>query len=97
MEIAIIIISLSAMWIMCFITYKLLWLIKELAKIIKSDNLQEYIMDEWKPNNKVNIWQQEERYVEVDALSNQVLTDINPEDIYRGVFWTKPKKEHFNW
>ena len=99
MEIAIAMISIVAMSILWFITYKLLWLVKELAKLVKSDNLQEYTMEEWKPETRIEVWQEEDRYQEVDNISDEALKSINlnPEQIYKGVFWTKPKKETFNW
>lgn len=99
MEFAITIISLSAMAILWYITHNLLGTVKELAKLLKSDNLQEYNMDEISPENLINVWQQEERFHEIDSMSNEALSwiNINPEKLYKWIFWGNIKKEDFNW
>jgi len=76
MEIAVTIIALASMWISGFTVYKLLWTIKELAKLVKSDNLQEYIMEEWKPESRIEVWQKEERYQEISEISDKDLSNI---------------------
>ena len=100
METAIIIIAVVSLLILGFITYQLIKLLKELAKIIKSDNLQEYEMTEWKPENEqmVNVWQEDKRYSEVSSVSDELLNniEINPDKIYKWVFGWNTKTETFN-
>lgn len=95
MEIAITIISLSAMAILWYITHNLLGTVKELAKLLKSDNLQEYNMKEDPSENLINIWQKDKRFQEIDSMSDEALSwiKVNPEKIYKWVFGGKITKE----
>ena len=87
MEIAITTIVITSLSILGFISYKLLETIKELAKLLKSDNLQEYIMSEKMDKENIDVWQDDPRYQDISELSDEDLKNI---DIF------KTKTEKFN-
>ena len=87
MEIAITIIVITSLSILGFISYKLLETIKELAKLLKSDNLQEYIMSEKMDKENIDVWQDDPRYQDISEISDEDLKNI---DIF------KTKTEKFN-
>ena len=92
---AIIIVILAIMlWIL---NYRLLSSIEKFAKLLKADNLQEYIMEEWKPEEKIDIWQTEKRFKDVSDISEEDLKNlkINPDSIYSWFTWNKTKTEKF--
>lgn len=98
MGIAITIISIIPIIWMTYIIYIQQNTIKELAKLIKSDNLQEYENLKWELHNQIKVWQEAERFKDISEISDEDLKDIHidPSVIYWGFTWKNTKKETFN-
>lgn len=97
MEIALISIALTSIVSLSYIIYMQLLTIKELAKLIKSDNLQEYENLDRELPNQIKVWQQNERFKDISEMSDSELKDINvdPNTIYSWFTWDKSKTENF--
>ncbi len=98
MEIALIIAIVTVIWILWYIVHTLLWTLKELAKLLKADNLQEYtqtLNDEEEDN--IDVWQ-EKRYSEIWSLTDEQLRsiEIKPNNLYDWSVWDNAKTETFN-
>ena len=97
--------AIIVLWLLSLVSILgLLWMMKEIlktlndtTKLIKANNLQEYVIWEEIQNEKIEVWQPEERYKEVWNISPKDLQnlDLNPENIYNGAIWKKEKTEHF--
>ncbi len=98
MEIALIIAIVLIVWILWFIVYKLLNTLENIAKLLKADNLQEYIMEDSEPENKIQVWQNE-RFQDIWTMTDDDLRNvkIDPNHLYNWALWGKPTTENFNW
>ena len=98
MELALIIAIVLVVAILWFICVKLLSILEKLAKLLKADNLQEYINQDLPEENNINIWENS-RYQDIGAISEDDLRDIkiNPNEIYNNVVGSNAKTETFNW
>lgn len=83
---------------MSFIIYMQQITIKELAKLIKSDNLQEYEDLKKEDSEEIEIWQPKQRFQDISEIPDDILKDIklDPNIVYWGYTWAKPKIETFN-
>jgi len=98
MEIALIIAIVLIVWILWFIVYKLLNTLENIAKLLKADNLQEYLMEDSEPENKIQVWQNE-RFQDIWTMTDDDLRNvkIDPNHLYNWALWGKPTTENFNW
>jgi len=99
-ELAIIVLWLLSLVSIGWLLYMMREILKTLndtTKLIKANNLQEYVIWEEIQSEKIEVWQPEERYKDVWSISPEDLTnlDLNPENIYNGAIWKKEKTEHF--
>jgi len=78
--------------------YKLLNTLENIAKLLKADNLQEYIMEDSEPENKIQVWQNE-RFQDIWTMTDDDLRNvkIDPNHLYNWALWGKPTTENFNW
>jgi len=94
-------IALIILWItimgLFFTIYKLLIVNQNLAKLIKANNLQEYVIWDEIQNEKIDVWEDKERYADVWSINDEDLRNLNlnPENIYRGNIWNNIKEEKF--
>ena len=84
-------------FIVCIFAYiikQMLETLKEITKLIKANDLNEY-NTKWEEQIK-DVWQIEERYKDINELSNEELRniDINPNGIIQ--WYHKEKSEKFN-
>ena len=98
MEIALIIAIVLIVWILWFIVYKLLNTLENIAKLLKAENLQEYIMEDSETENKIQVWQNE-RFQDIWTMTDDDLRNvkIDPNHLYNWALWGKPTTENFNW
>ena len=98
MILAITTVILVIIGVFTYIIKELLDTTKELAKLVKSDNLQEYedIEDRAEEQENIDVWQ--ERFKEVWSMTENELKDIkvNPDQLYKWAFWWWIKVEKFN-
>jgi len=89
--IAILLFSLIIIIIMFVIINKLLKIIDNISKLIKSENLQDFELTNWNIESTIDVWQNNDRFIPINEISDKDLKniDINPENIYN---W---KIEHF--
>jgi len=96
-EITLIMLWLTIIWLFFMIFY-LLKILKDIAKLIKADNLQEYTIGQEIEKERIEVGQQDERYTDIWNISEKDLKNINidPNQIYAWNYWKEDKVETFN-
>jgi len=96
MEIALLTAIVWVVSILWYIVFKLLIVLEKFAKLLKADNLQEYLMQDENPENMINVWQNHEKFKDIWELTEEELRNIKPNPNIYWAVWSNPVTENFN-